>query len=114
MVHMEICVKAVKMMSKIERNVDKFDSNSSDEDETREILSCQFPFVHFFQLILFVSEKAENKRLFVTQFVFSLMVLVLAANKGKVTHGKTPREFYIFSGLLHYSGSSWSYAKDLY
>ena len=48
MVHMEMCGKAVKIMSKIERNVDKFDSDSSDEDKTREILSCQFPFVHFF------------------------------------------------------------------
>ena len=53
--------------------------------------------------------------LFVTQFVFYLMVLfVRAAKKGKVTHGKTNRVFYIFSGLLHHSGSSWSYMKDLY
>ena len=37
-----------------------------------------------------------------------------AANKGIVAHGKTPRVFYIFSGLLHYSGFSWSYVKDLY
>ena len=52
--------------------------------------------------------------LFVTQFVFYLMVLfVRAANKGKVTHGKTNRVFYIFSGLLHHSGSCWSYVKDL-
>ena len=41
--------------------------------------------------------------------VFNLMVLfVRAANNGKVTHGKTPRIFYIFSTLLHYSGSSWN------
>ena len=53
--------------------------------------------------------------LFVTQFVFYLLVLfVRAANKGKVTHGKTNRVFYIFSGLLHHSGSCWSYVKDLY
>jgi len=53
--------------------------------------------------------------LFVTQFVFYLMVLfVRGANKGKVTHGKTNRVFYIFSGLLHHSGSCWSYVKDLY
>ena len=63
---------------------------------------------------VFASENAKNKRLFFTQFVFYLMVLfVRAANKGKVTHGKTPRVFYKFSTLLHYSGSSWSYAKDL-
>ena len=36
-----------------------------------------------------------------------MVLFVPAANKGKVTHGKTPR------GLLHYSGSSWSYVKDL-
>ena len=43
-----------------------------------------------------------------------MFLFVPAANKGKVTHGKTPRVFYIFSGLLHsYSGSSWSYVKDL-
>ena len=48
------------------------------------------------------------------QFVFYLMVLfVRAANKGKVTHGKTSRVFYILSTLLHYSGSSWSCVKDL-
>ena len=52
--------------------------------------------------------------IFATQFVFYLMVLfVRAANKGKVTHGKTPRVFYIFSILLHYGVSSWSYVKDL-
>ena len=114
MVHMEMCGKAVKMMSKIERNVDKFDSNSSDEDKTREILSCQFPFVHFFQLILFVSDNAENKSLFVTQFVFYLMVLfVPAANKGKVTQWEnTPRILHI-EWTLHYSGSIRDNAKDL-
>ena len=65
-------------------------------------------FCSFFQLILFVSEDAENKRLFVTQFVFYLMVLIVrAANEGKFTHGKTLRVFYIFSGRLHYSGSNW-------
>ena len=63
----------------------------------------------FFQLIVFVNENAENKVLFVTQFVFYLMVLfVHAANKGKATHGKTNRVLYIFSG------SCWSYVKDLY
>ena len=68
----------------------------------------------FFQLIVFVNENAENKMLFVTQFVFYLMVLfVRAANKGKVTHGKTNRVFYIFSGLFHHSGYCWSYVKDL-
>ena len=52
--------------------------------------------------------------IFATQFVFYLMVLfVRAANKGKVTHGKTSRVFYILSTLLHYSGSSWSCVKDL-
>ena len=52
---------------------------------------------------------------FATQLVFYLMVLfVLAANKGKVTHGKTARVFYIFSTLLHYSCSSWSYLTDLW
>ena len=52
--------------------------------------------------------------IFVTQFVFYLMVLfVRAANKGKVTHGKTSRVSYILSTLLHYSGSSWSCVKDL-
>ena len=49
-------------------------------------------FVHFFHFIVFVSGNAENKMLFVTQFVFYLTVLfVPAENKGKVTHGKTPR-----------------------
>ena len=44
---------------------------------------------------------------FATQFVFYLMVLfVRAANKGKVTQWQTPRVFYIFSTLSHYSGSS--------
>ena len=52
--------------------------------------------------------------IFATQFVFYLMVLfVRAANKGKVTHGKTSRVFYILSTTLHYSGSSWSCVKDL-
>ena len=103
-----------KTMSKIERMLDKFDSDSSDEDLTCEILNCQFPFVHFFHMIVFVSEKAKNKMIFATQFVFYLMVLfVRATNKGKVTHGKTPRVFYIFSTLLHYGVSSWSYVKDL-
>ena len=32
MAHMELCGKAVKMMSKKERILDKFDSDSSDED----------------------------------------------------------------------------------
>ena len=50
--------------------------------QTREMLLAQ--------LIVIVSENSENKRLFVTQFVFYLMVLfVPAANKGNVTHGKT-------------------------
>ena len=71
MAHKEMCGKAVKMMSEIERILDKFDSDSIDEDKTSEILNCQFPFVRFFfQLIVFVSENSENKRLFVTQFVF--------------------------------------------
>ena len=65
-------------------------------------------------MIVFVSENAENKMIFATQFVFYLMVIfVRAANKGKVTPGKISRVFYIFSTLLHYSGSSWSYVKDL-
>ena len=52
--------------------------------------------------------------IFATQFVFYLMVLfVRAANKGKVTHGKISRVFYILSRLLHHSGSSWSCVKDL-
>ena len=73
---------------------------------------CSF---FFFHLIVFVNENAENKMLFVTQFVLYLMVLfVRAANKGKVTHGKTNHVIYIFSGLLHHSGSCWSYVKDLY
>ena len=72
-------------------------------------------FNFFFQLIAFVIENAEKKMLFVTQLMFYLTVpFVRAANKGKVTHGKTNRVFYIFSGLLHHSGSSWSYVKDLY
>ena len=54
---MEMCGKAVKMMSKIECVLDRFDSDSS--DETCEILNCQFPFVHFFQLIVFVSENRK-------------------------------------------------------
>ena len=32
MAHMEMCGKAVKMMSKIKRILDKFDSDSSNED----------------------------------------------------------------------------------
>ena len=89
-----------KTTSKVERILDKFGSDSSDEDQTCEILNCQFPFVHFFQLILFVSENAKNKMIFVTQFVLYLMVLfVRAANKGKVTHGKTPAYFMY---LVHF------------
>ena len=42
-----------------------------------------------------------------------MVLFVRAANKGKVTHGKTLRVFYIFSILLHYSGFSWSYIKDV-
>ena len=38
-----------------------------------------------------------------------MVLFVRAANKGKLTNGKTPRVFYIFSTLLHYSGSSWSH-----
>ena len=77
-------------------------------------MNCQLPFVHLFQLIVFVTENAKNKMIFATQFVFYLMVLfVRAANKGKAAHEKTPRVFYIFSPLLHYSGSIWSYVKDL-
>ena len=77
-------------------------------------MNCQLPFVHLFQLIVFVTENAKNKMIFATQFVFYLMVLfVRAANKGKAAHEKTPRVFYIFSTLLHYSGSIWSYVKDL-
>ena len=51
----------------------------------------------FFQLIVFVNENAENKMLFVTQFVLYLMVpFVRATNKGKVTNGKKkPLIFYI-------------------
>ena len=68
----------------------------------------------FFQLIVFVNENAENKMLFVTQFVFYLMVLfVRATNKEKVTNGKKNRLFFIFSGHLHHSGSSGSYVNDL-
>ena len=48
MAHKEMCGKAVKMMSEIERILDKFDSDSIDEDKTSEILNCQFPFVRFF------------------------------------------------------------------
>ena len=78
-------------------------------------MNCQCPFVHFFQLIVFVNENVENKTLFVTQFVFYLMVLfVRVANKGKVYHGKTNRVFFTFSGLLHHIGSNWSYMNDLY
>ena len=48
----------------------------------------------FFQLIVFVNENAENKMLFVTQFVFYLMVpFVRATNKGKVTNGKKTAYF---------------------
>ena len=72
-------------------------------------IELSLSFCSFFQLIVFVSENAENKMIFATQFVFYLMVLfVRAANKGKDT-----RIFYMFSTLLHYSGSSWSYVKDL-
>ena len=63
MAHMETCGKAVKMMSKIERIPDKFDSDSSRELNMRNIelpiSFCSF----FFQLIVFVSENAENKML---------------------------------------------------
>ena len=52
-------------------------------------------------MIVFVSEIAEDKMHFVTQFAFYLMVLfVLAANKGKVTHGKTPRVSFAY--LVHF------------
>ena len=53
-------------------------------------------------MIVFVSENSENKRLFVTQFVFYLMVLfVPAANKGNVTNGKTLR-VYIFTYFVDF------------
>ena len=73
-------------------------------------IELSISFCSFFQLVVFVSENSENKMIFATQFVFYLMVqFVRAANKGKITQGKTPRVFYIFGTLLHYSGSSWSY-----
>ena len=85
------------MMSEIERILGKFDSDSSDEEKKGEILNCQFPFVRFFQLIVFVSQNSENKRLFVTQFIFYLMVLfVPAANKKNVTHWKTLRVSFTY------------------
>ena len=72
-------------------------------------IELSLSFCSFFQLIVFVSENAENKMIFATQIVFYLMVLfVRDANKGKDT-----RIFYIFSTLLHFCGSSWSYVKDL-
>ena len=43
-----------------------------------------------------------------------MALCVPAANKGKVANRKTPHVFYILSGLLHYSGYSWSYVNDLY
>ena len=62
-------------------------------------ISCQL-FVFFFQLIVFVNENTKNKMIFATQFDFYLMVLfVRAANKGKVTHGKTPA-YFIY--LVHF------------
>ena len=62
-------------------------------------ISCQL-FVFFFQLIVFVNENAKNKMIFATQFDFYLMVLfVRAANKEKVTHGKTPA-YFIY--LVHF------------
>ena len=33
MAHMKMCVKVMKMMSKIERILDKFDIDSSDEED---------------------------------------------------------------------------------
>ena len=63
-------------------------------------ISCQLFVFFFFQLIVFVNENAKNKMIFATQFVFYLMVLfVRAANKGKVTHGKTPA-YFIY--LVHF------------
>ena len=54
-------------------------------------------FCSIFQLIVFVSVNAEDKMLFVTQYVFYLMVLfVPAANKGKVTQGKTLRVSFTY------------------
>ena len=48
-------------------------------------------------MIVFVSENAEDKMLFVRQLVFYLMVLfVPAANKGKVTDEKTPRVSFAY------------------
>ena len=74
-------------------------------------------FSSFIQLIVFVSENGENEMLFVTQFVFDLMVLfVRAANKGKVTQGKTPCVFYIFGGLLRYIvfSHTWPASMQIY
>ena len=70
-------------------------------------IELSLSFCSFFQLMVFVSENVENKMIFATQFVFYLKVLfVRAANKGYP-------HIYMFSTLLHYSGSSWSYVKDL-
>ena len=91
--HTEMCGKAVKMMSKIEHILpDKFDSNSKRRGLNMRNIELPMCFCSFvFHLIVFVYENAENKMLFVTQFVFYLMVLfVRAANREKI-HGKKKR-----------------------
>ena len=91
MAHKEMCGKVVKMMSEIE------------PVRVKGAMSLRNGMWH-----------GLWKYIIMRNFSFYLMVLfVPAANKGKVTHGKTPRVFYIFSGLLHHSGSSWSDVKDL-
>ena len=61
----------------------------------------------FFHLLIFVNENTENKMLFVTQFVFYLMVLfVRAANKEKVTHGKTNHVLSAKYMEVNYRGSN--------
>ena len=81
------------MMSKIERIRDKKRRGLNMRNIELPISFCSF----FFELMVSVSKSAEDKMLFVTQFVFYQMVLfVPAANKGKVTHRKTPRVSFAY------------------
>ena len=87
------CGKAVKMMSKIERHPRWIATRT----KHAKYWTANFLLFIFFQLMVSVSKSAEDKMLFVTQFAFYQMVLfVPAANKGKVTQGKTLRVSFTY------------------
>ena len=109
------CGKAVKMMSKIERHPRWIATRT----KHAKYWTANFLLFIFFQLMVSVSKSAEDKMLFVTQFVFYQMVLfVPAANKGKVTHRKTPRVSFAylvdFCTIVALVGVTWKISNSLH